>query len=60
LNFNGVIFLFNLGSFDGLYFYKYLSNYTKTENVSTIIDEKNKFILISLNNQIFWKDSFRI
>jgi hypothetical protein len=59
-NFKGVIFVHNLGSFDGLYIYKYLSGYTKPENVSSIIDDKNKFIQISLNNNIFWKDSFRI
>jgi len=49
-----------LGSFEGLYIYKYLSNYAQPENISTIIDDKNKFIQISLNNNIFWKDSFRI
>lgn len=58
--FKGVIFVHNLGSFDGLYIYHYLSNYSKPNKVSTIIDDKNKFIQISLNNEIFWRDSFRI
>jgi hypothetical protein len=59
-NFNGVIFMHNLGSFDGCYIYKYLLFYTNPVNVSTIIDDKNRFIQISLSNRLFWKDSFRI
>jgi len=51
-NFKGVIFVHNLGSFDGFYIYKYLSNYSEPENVSTIIDNKNKFIQISLKDSI--------
>jgi hypothetical protein len=55
----------NLGSFDGLFIYKALSKYfSKTpDKVSTIIDDKNKFIQITLNcgdNKIVWKDSYRI
>jgi hypothetical protein len=50
--FKGIIFVHNLGSFDGFYIYKYLSNYSEPENVSTIIDNKKKFIQISLNDSI--------
>jgi DNA polymerase type B, organellar and viral len=59
-NFKGIIFVHNLGSFDGFYIYKYLSNYAEPENVSAIIDDKNKFIQISLNDSIIWRYSFRI
>jgi len=51
-NFNGVIFVHNLGSFDGFFIYKYLSNYAKPDKVSTIIDDKNKFIQISYKESI--------
>lgn len=63
------IFVHNLGSFDGLFLYKALSNYSnKPEMVSTIIDDSNKFIQISLNlslknkklSNINWKDSYRL
>lgn len=59
-HFKGVIFVHNLGSFDGFFIYKYLSVFAKPEKVSTIIDDKNKFIQISYNKEIIWKDSFRI
>jgi hypothetical protein len=63
-NWQGVIFVHNLGSFDGFFIYKYLSNYASTSNipdkVNTIIDDKNKFIQISYDNIIIWKDSYRI
>jgi hypothetical protein len=42
------IFIHNLGSFDGYFIYKAISNYFKPNNISTIIDDKNKFIQISL------------
>lgn len=57
------IFIHNLGSFDGYFIYKAISNYFKPNNISTIIDDKNKFIQISLtlgDHKIFWKDSYRI
>ena len=63
------IFIHNLGSFDGLFLYKALAKYdSKPELVSTIIDDKNKFIQISLNLNlknknlytITWKDSYRL
>ena len=52
----------NLGSFDGFFIYKYLSNYTKPTNISSIIDNHNKFIEISYKNDIklIWRDSMRI
>lgn len=57
-----VIFVHNLGGFDGIFLYKYLSlKYTKELN--TIIDDSNKFILISLKlkeREIIFKDSLRI
>ncbi len=57
------IFVHNLGSFDGLFLYKALSNYAKPQQVSTIIDDKNKFIQIIFNinkTKMVWKDSYRI
>jgi hypothetical protein len=51
-HFNGVIFVHNLGSFDGFFIYKHLSNFAKPDKVSTIIDDKNKFIQISYNDDI--------
>ena len=61
------IFIHNLGSFDGLFLYKALTNYYGLENlnnVSTLIDDKNKFIRITLiegkDVKIVWKDSYRI
>lgn len=63
-SFTKTIFVRNLGSFDGYFIYKYLSIYAKPENVSTIIDQHNKFIIISYaldeNKIITWKDSQRI
>jgi len=57
------IFVHNLGSFDGYFIYKEMSNIFKPDEVSTIIDDKNKFIQIVLkkaNFEIIWKDSYRI
>ena len=38
------IFIHNLGSFDGYFIYKALSNIIDQTNISTIIDPQNKFI----------------
>jgi DNA polymerase type B, organellar and viral len=65
-SFTKTIFVHNLGSFDGYFIYKYLSMHAKPENVSTIIDQHNKFITISYtlnendNKIVTWKDSQRI
>lgn len=56
------IFVHNLGSFDGFFIYKYLS-LVYPENVKTLIDEQNKFILIEWKigkNKIKFLDSYRI
>jgi DNA polymerase type B, organellar and viral len=61
-----IIFTHNLGSFDGYFIYKALSNYftNNPEKVSTIIDNQNKFITIKINldnnKNIKWLDSNRI
>lgn len=58
-----VIFVHNLGSFDGFFIYKALSNRFKPEEVSCLIDSHNKFIQITLEIQklkIVFKDSYRI
>jgi DNA polymerase type B, organellar and viral len=58
-----VIFVHNLGSFDGFFIYKALSNSFKPEEVSCLIDSHNKFIQISLelkNIKIVFKDSYRV
>jgi hypothetical protein len=63
-NFTKTIFVHNLGTFDGYFIYKYLSIHAKPENISTIIDQHNKFITISYtlkdNKIVTWKDSQRI
>jgi hypothetical protein len=48
------IFVHNLGSFDGYFIYKHLCEYTNPQDVSTIIDDHNKFI------QIVWTGSYGI
>lgn len=57
-------FVHNLGSFDGLFLYKGLLNIVNINNLSTIIDTKNKFILIKYKDEegniFIWKDSYRI
>lgn len=58
--YSGVIFIHNLGNFDGYFLYKALSNYAKPTDVSTIIDDHNEFIQIKLSNILTWKDSYRI
>ena len=44
-----VIFVHNLGNFDGFFIYKALSNRFKPDEVSCLIDSHNKFIQITLN-----------
>jgi len=62
----GIVFMHNLGSFDGYFIYKALSIYAyeNKHKVSTIIDQHNKFISITLKTKdgstIIFKDSFRI
>jgi DNA polymerase type B, organellar and viral len=58
--YKGVIFIHNLGNFDGYFLYKALSNYAKPTDISTIVDDHNEFIQIKLSNLITWKDSYRI
>ncbi len=67
-----VIFAHNLGSFDGLFLYNGLLNIVDIKKLETIIDQKNKFILIKYKDnirnslgdekklEIVWKDSYRI
>lgn len=45
----GTVFFHNLGAFDGYFLFKGLSNYAEPEDVSTIIDDSNKFIVIGLD-----------
>lgn len=58
------IFFHNLGSFDGTFLYKGLLNYIDPICVSTIIDDSNKFITITVNSRsgknFIFKDSLRI
>ena len=42
------IFTHNLGSFDGYFIYKELSQILEPNEISTIIDDKNKFIQIKI------------
>jgi hypothetical protein len=58
-----VIFVHNLGNFDGIFIYKAMSNQFKPEEVNCLIDSHNKFIQISLEInklKIVFKDSYRI
>jgi hypothetical protein len=59
-----IIFTHNLGGFDGLFLFKYLSIMLDKGKVNTIIDQHHKFILIEAElaeNRVFkWKDSYRI
>lgn len=62
-NNNSTIFIHNLGSFDGIFLYKYLSKMFNPDQINSIIDDKNNFILINLklkNINITFKDSLRI
>jgi len=42
-----IFFVHNLGGFDGYFVFKALSLFANPENVSAILDDKNKFIQIS-------------
>ena len=60
------IFVHNLGSFDGYFIMKYLTLKYENDRVSCIIDDSNKFIQISLDqntddkskNKDMWRDEF--
>lgn len=57
------IFIHNLGGFDGIFIYKYLVEKIDSSLIKCIIDDKNKFIIISVkfqNLEIIFKDSYRI
>jgi hypothetical protein len=60
-----VIFVHNLGSFDGYFIYKELSLYVhnsetlKNSSISCLLDKQNKFISISHSGIVF-KDSYRV
>ena len=60
------IFAHNLGNFDGYFLYKGLMSCYQPDNVTSIIDDSNKFISISCNaisltgELIEFKDSLRI
>lgn len=43
---NNYIFVHNLGSFDGYFIFKAISELYHPNNISTIIDHHNKFIKI--------------
>lgn len=55
------IFVHNLGGFDGFFIYKGLLNIDNivVDNISTLIDESNKFITISYKYQIEEESSDR-
>ena len=60
-----IIYSHNLGSFDGYFIYKALLEIPNINinNISSIIDDKHKFISIevTLNNiKFIWKDSLRV
>src|SRR5258708_7663905 len=58
-----VIFAHNLGNFDGYFLYKGLMSCYQPDNISSIIDDSNKFISITCNaleELIEFKDSLRI
>lgn len=62
-----VVFAHNLGSFDGVFLYNGLLSVINIKKLETIIDDKNRFILIKYKDkinenkiEIVWKDSFRI
>lgn len=63
LNKKIIIFIHNLGGFDGIFIYKYLVNNMDSSQINCIIDDDNKFILISVkinDLEIIFKDSYRI
>lgn len=46
---NSVIFAHNLGGFDGIFIYKYLADYLKSNsiNIGTVMDKSSRFITIN-------------
>jgi hypothetical protein len=57
------IFFHNLGAFDGYFLYKALLSYENPKDISTIIDDSNKFITVKINTidySLTFKDSLRI
>jgi hypothetical protein len=57
------VFVHNLGSFDGIFIFKALLQFYLPSQIKTIVDDDNKFILISVklnSNVIVFKDSLRI
>jgi hypothetical protein len=56
------IFAHNLGEFDGYFLYKALLNHYNVKNVTSLVDDTNSFISITLTDiiNIEWKDSLRI
>jgi DNA polymerase type B, organellar and viral len=60
---NIVIFMHNLGSFDGFFLYKGLLSLCKYNEVKSMIDKDNEFIQIEamINGiKLTWKDSIRV
>ncbi len=58
-----IIFVHNLGSFDGLFLYKALLKLLDKTKVKALIDTKNSFICITYEiegKKFEWKDSYRI
>lgn len=58
-----IIFTHNLGSFDGFFIFKYLSQILDNDKINTIIDQHHKFIVIESEIKginFIWKDSYRI
>ena len=57
------VFVHNLGSFDGIFIYKFLANKFGNTNLKAILDDSNKFICISVkfgDKEVVFKDSLRI
>lgn len=59
------IFVHNLGAFDGIFIFKYLTKFYPSEHINTIIDKQNKFIVITLTDnytslKIKFLDSYRL
>lgn len=62
-NNKSIIFMHNLGSFDGFYIFNGLIRWIDKDNIETIIDKENDFIQISCKYNgviLVWKDSLRI
>jgi hypothetical protein len=58
-----VIYMHNLGSFDGYFLFPGLLQFYAPEQVESLIDKDNNFIQIALNDKdvsYIWKDSFRL